>query len=70
MGVLPGVDSYTNVGASCHGRPLGRRKGGELLAHTDTRMNLQGIMLNEKSQSSEVIYCVVPLLCILEMTKL
>ena len=35
-------------------------KRNELLRHTTTWMTLQRIMLNEKSQSPKVAYCVIP----------
>lgn len=34
-------------------------KGSEISMHVTTWMDLKGMMLNEKSQSQEVIYCMI-----------
>lgn len=39
-------------------------KRNEVLIHGTTRINLENITLNEKSQTENAIYCMIPIICV------
>ena len=39
-------------------------KRNEVLIHSTTRINLENITFNEKSQTENAIYCMIPIICV------